>query len=54
VADIQVVEVRIWGESVGAVAPLQGRPGFYEFQYAPTFAKSGVELSPLHMKLSAN
>jgi serine/threonine-protein kinase HipA len=39
---------------LGAVAPLRGRPGFYEFQYAPEFAKSGVALSPLHMKLSAN
>jgi serine/threonine-protein kinase HipA len=54
VADINVVEVRIWGESVGAVAPLRGKPGFYEFQYAPTFVKSGLELSPLHMRLTTN
>lgn len=52
-AEVKVVEVRIWGQSVGAVAPLRGRPGFYEFQYAPAFVKSGLELSPLHTKLVA-
>jgi len=52
-AEVNVVEVRIWGQSVGAVAPLQGRPGFYEFQYAPAFENSGLELSPLRMQLKA-
>ncbi len=52
-ADISVVEVRIWGRSAGALAPLRGRPGFYEFQYSPDFAGSGLELSPLHMPLKA-
>jgi serine/threonine-protein kinase HipA len=51
-ADVNVVEVRIWNRSVGAVAPLQGKPGFYEFQYAPAFESSGLELSPLLMKLN--
>ncbi len=50
-ADLNVVEVRIWQRSVGAVAPLQGKPGFYEFQYAPDFEDTGPELSPLRMKL---
>lgn len=50
-ADLNVVEVRIWQRSVGAVAPLQGKPGFYEFQYTPGFAETGPELSPLRMKL---
>src|ERR1700688_5071010 len=50
-AEVKVVEVRIWERSVGAVAPLQGKPGFYEFQYAPAFDNSGLELSPLRMKL---
>lgn len=49
-AEIKVVEVRIWEQSAGAVAPLQGKPGFYEFQYAPAFESSGLELSPLRMK----
>jgi serine/threonine-protein kinase HipA len=51
VADVNVVEVRIWNRSVGAVAPLPGKPGFYEFQYAPAFEDGGLELSPLLMKL---
>jgi len=51
--DLKVVEVRVWEQSVGAVAPLQGKPGFYEFQYAPAFANSGLELAPLRMKLKA-
>jgi serine/threonine-protein kinase HipA len=50
-ADINVVEVRIWGQSVGAVAPLRGKPGFYEFQYTPTFENGRLELSPLYLKL---
>jgi serine/threonine-protein kinase HipA len=52
-AEINVVEVRVWGQSVGAVAPLQGKPGFYEFQYTPAFENGGLELSPLRMKLKA-
>lgn len=53
VADINVVEVRIRGRSVGAVAPLRGKPGFYEFQYTPDFENAGPELSPLRMKLKS-
>jgi serine/threonine-protein kinase HipA len=53
VADINVVEVRIWGRSVGAVAPLRGKPGYYEFQYTPVFENSGPEISPLQMKLKS-
>jgi len=52
-AEVNVVEVRIWAQSVGAVAPLQGKPGFYEFQYTPAFENSGLELAPLRMKLKA-
>jgi serine/threonine-protein kinase HipA len=48
-ADILVVEVRLWGERVGAVAPLQGRPGYYEFEYAPAFVRSGIAPSPIKM-----
>lgn len=49
--DLKVLEVRIWGQRVGAVAPLRGKPGFYEFEYTSDFAKSGLELSPLQMPL---
>jgi serine/threonine-protein kinase HipA len=53
VADVTVVEVRIWGQTAGAVAPLQGKPGYYEFQYTPAFENRGLELSPLQMRLKA-
>src|ERR1700722_2522544 len=52
-ADLNVVEVRIWDQLVGAVAPLKGKPGFYEFQYAPAFENDGLELSPLTMQLKS-
>jgi serine/threonine-protein kinase HipA len=48
-ADVLVVEVRLWGEQVGAVAPLQGKPGYYEFEYAPAFVRSGVSPAPHKM-----
>jgi serine/threonine-protein kinase HipA len=51
-ADILVVEVRLWGERMGAVAPLQGKPGYYEFEYAPAFVRSGVSPSPIKMPSS--
>jgi serine/threonine-protein kinase HipA len=53
-ADVNVVEVRIWGQTAGAVAGLRGRPGIYEFQYTADFARTGLELSPLQMLLAAN
>ena len=52
-SEVKVVEVRIWGQSVGAVAPLNRKPGFYEFQYAPPFESGGLELSPLLMRFKA-
>lgn len=51
-AELRAVEVRIWNRSVGAIAPLRGKPGYYEFQYAPDFIRSGLELSPLKMPLA--
>jgi serine/threonine-protein kinase HipA len=51
-ANILVVEVRLWGDQVGAAAPLKGKPGYYEFEYAPAFVRSGVSPSPLKMPLS--
>jgi len=49
--DLNVVEVRIWGQRVGAVAPLRGKPGFYEFEYESDFARTGLQLSPIQMPL---
>jgi serine/threonine-protein kinase HipA len=48
-AEVLVVEVRLWGEQVGAVAPLQGKPGYYEFEYAAAFVRSGVSPAPTKM-----
>jgi serine/threonine-protein kinase HipA len=50
---LRVVEVRLWGWQVGAVAALRGKPGFCEFQYAADFARSGLEVSPMKMPLRA-
>jgi len=41
--------VRLCGDQVGAVAPLKGKPGYYEFEYAPAFVRSGVSPSPIKM-----
>lgn len=41
-----VVEVRVWGQSVGA---LGAAPAGYGFQYTPSWKRSGIELSPLLM-----
>ena len=47
--DVRAVEVRLWGHTVGAIAPLLRRPGTYEFEYAPSWVKTGLALSPLHL-----
>ena len=44
-----VAEVRLWGKFIGAVA--QGE-GACQFQYDPSFARSGIEVAPLMMPLS--
>ena len=44
-------EVRLWGRTIGAVSLEPGRD-VAAFQYAPDFAGSGIELSPLTMPLS--
>ncbi|MDR0350546.1 MAG: type II toxin-antitoxin system HipA family toxin [Coriobacteriales bacterium] len=46
------LEVRCWDRPVGVLA-LDPTTGFYAFQYYPDFAKSGLELAPLTMPLSA-
>jgi serine/threonine-protein kinase HipA len=45
-----VIEVRAWGERVGAVA-LDPGTGWYAFAYAPEWVTGGFELAPLHMPL---
>ena len=48
---VHVIEARLWGRTVGAVA-LDERLGYYAFEYAPAFVKTGIELAPLSMPLS--
>jgi len=49
---IDSVEVRAWDQLVGAVA-LDPKLGFYAFEYAPAFIRTGIELAPLAMPLAA-
>ena len=51
--EIRAIQVNIWGQFVGAVAPLRNKPGYYEFSYAPEFEKGHLELSPILMKMKA-
>jgi serine/threonine-protein kinase HipA len=47
---VDVVEVLAWGQRVGAVA-LDPASGWYAFAYDPAWARTGIELAPLHMPL---
>jgi serine/threonine-protein kinase HipA len=49
--NIPVIEVRAWGQLVGALAP-DPRLGYYVFAYDPGWRGSGIELAPLTMPLS--
>ena len=49
---VHAVEVRIWGQQVGAVA-LDPKLRYYAFEYSPGFIASGVELAPLTMPLAS-
>lgn len=49
---VTIVEVRLWGKAVGAVA-LDPRLGYYAFEYQPPFIRSGLEIAPLTMPLAA-
>jgi len=48
--DIPVIEVRAWGQRIGAVAP-DPRLGCYVFAYDPAWRRTGIELAPLTMPL---
>ncbi|TLD47553.1 MAG: hypothetical protein FAZ92_00168 [Accumulibacter sp.] len=48
--DTPVIEVRLWGQRVGAVAP-DPRLGCYVFAFDPVWRKTGIELAPLTMPL---
>ena len=46
-----MVEVRCWGERVGAVA-LDPGTGFYAFEYSRNWVRNGIELAPTTMPTS--
>lgn len=48
---VEQINVYVWDQFVGSVA-LDPQLGYYVFAYNKTFAKSGIELSPLHMPLN--
>lgn len=45
---VTVIEVRLWGQLVGAVA-LDPAFDYYAFEYSPSFMKSGIEPAPITM-----
>ena len=47
---VPVIEVRIWGKRVGAVA-LDPKLAYYAFAYDPSWRRIGIELAPLMMPL---
>jgi serine/threonine-protein kinase HipA len=47
---VDLVEVRAWGKTVGALAP-SARRGAYAFEYDPSWIGSGIELAPALMPL---
>jgi len=49
---VSAIEVRAWGQQVGAVA-LDPRLGYYAFAYSPEWRRSGIELAPLTLPLTA-
>jgi len=49
--ETRVIEIRIWANRVGAVAP-DPRLGCYVFAYDPLWSKSGIELAPITMPLN--
>ncbi len=48
---VQVIEVRMWGTKMGAVA-LDPALGVYAFAYHPKWKRKGIEAAPIEMPLS--
>src|SRR3546814_18921524 len=51
--DTPVIEVRLWDQRVGAVAP-DPRAGCHAFEYDPAWRRRGIELAPLTMPTDAS
>ena len=50
---INTAEVYLWGTRIGIIHKVEGVP-YISFEYDHSFIKSGIEVSPIHMKLSDN
>ena len=50
---VEAIEVRIFGKTVGAIAPSSGGKPYYAFEYAPTWLRFGYSISPLHLPLTS-
>ena len=50
VKKVDTATVTLWGDTVGAVSWLDDR-GYSVFEYAPSFLKKGLDISPLHMSI---
>ncbi len=48
---VLAVEIWLWGNRVGAVAP-DPASGFYAFEYDKTFPPLGIEVAPIHLPRS--
>ena len=46
-----IAEVRLWGRTIGAVSMEEGRD-YATFQFVPEFVDSGIQVSPVTMRLS--
>ena len=50
---VEAIEVRIFGKTVGAVAPSSRGKPYHAFEYAPSWLRAGYSISPLHLPLTA-
>ena len=50
VRKVDTATVTLWGDTVGAVSWLDDR-AYSVFEYAPSFLKKGLDISPLHMSI---
>jgi len=46
----ELAKVRLWGETVGALAEHDN--GFCVFEYSPNWIAKSIEISPIHLPLS--
>ena len=50
---VEVIEVRIFGKTIGAISPDSRDRPYYTFEYAPSWLRNGYSISPLHLPLKS-